>query len=193
MSEQISPMSEQVSHASVVNIHCADGKVLQVSHLAICRSRVIKEMLGDVDNDGTPDIPCEEINSDVMENLVHMMTHYVSTPLVENEDEENESYRSSVLPRTEFDEEFLPKLDKDMLRKMIEGADFLQATLILEKLCQETARRLDTMTDRIQMRELLNITDPIPNEEETAAIGKKFKWLLVATESYTNEGAPQHD
>jgi hypothetical protein len=33
------------------------------------------------------------------------------------------------------------------------------------------------------MRELLNMTDPIQNEEETAAIGKKFKWLLVATES----------
>lgn len=145
------------------------GRIFEVKKSVAVKWAPLKTMIEELEDDEAP-VPLKDIESHVFEKVIEFIGHYEKV----HEDAGGEPEKRDL---TEWDKEFLENLDSDMLRKVIEAANFLGQQDLLDTCGMLVCSWLKGKTVE-EARIILNITDPgfPPGEEER--IRKENEWAF---------------
>ncbi|KAK4367062.1 hypothetical protein RND71_014942 [Anisodus tanguticus] len=162
-------MAESEGKKKMVTLKSNDDKEFEVEVAAIIQSKMIKNMIED--GCATTVIPLPNIDSKTLTKVIEYLNKHITRDEDEDEEEEDAGKAAETGEEEdlkEFDEQFVT-VDLEELFDIIMAANYLNIHELMEFCCQSAADRLKNKSVRA-VREMLNITNDLTEEEEKAII-----------------------
>jgi S-phase kinase-associated protein 1 len=139
-------------------------------------SRVIANMIKDMEGGEDEPIPIQEVKSDIMELITRWMEYHVDDPpKVEPEPDVHDHLPKRADDICDWDLEMLKKLDKHTLFNLSTASNFLDINTLMHTCCKHIANTIRGKTPE-QLREYFELTDAFTPEEEEQ-IRRENEWV----------------
>jgi S-phase kinase-associated protein 1 len=156
-----------------------DGAKVRATSLAVKQSITFGTMLEILDEEMTRDmpIPVPEVDGETLSKVVEWCEQHRDDKVPELGYERVERPNHATTAAVPgWDAQFLEPLDRDLLFKITNAANYLEIQLLLKYGVQVIAKRIKGMSIP-EMREFLNIENDLTPEQE-AEIREQNKWAV---------------
>ncbi|KXN69986.1 cytosolic glyco protein FP21 [Conidiobolus coronatus NRRL 28638] len=156
---------------SQVKLLSSENTPFTVEKDVIIRSVLIKNMLEDIGDSGTP-IPLPNVTAPILTKVIEYCEHHRNDPFVV-EDDTNDNKTKSSDDIEPWDHQFC-KVDQGTLFELILAANYLDIKPLLELTCKTVANMIKGKTPE-EIRKTFNIENDFTPEEEEQ-IRKENQW-----------------
>ncbi|KAJ0404285.1 hypothetical protein ATCC90586_001442 [Pythium insidiosum] len=158
---------------SKVNLVSQDGEKFEVTAAVASVSQLVKTMTAEEqDDDEVPDVPLPNVKGPVLAKVIEFCQHHHDNPMKEIEKPlRTNDIRDAV---SEWDADFVEKLDQEMLFELILAANYMDIKSLLDLTCAKVATLIKGKTPE-EIRATFGITAEFTPEEEQM-IREENKW-----------------
>ncbi|PAV23682.1 S-phase kinase-associated 1A [Pyrrhoderma noxium] len=151
----------------------SDKEKFEVARDVAERSVLLKNLLEDVGENNSEEIPVSNVNASVMRKVLEWCEYHKSDPLPTSDESGAEESRKRTTDISEWDQKFI-NVDQEMLFEIILAANYLDIKPLLDVGCKTVANMIKGKTPE-EIRKLFNIANDFTPEEE-AQIKRENEW-----------------